>query len=666
MSAVRRLYQGTFFAALTLVSACQAPERGRTGLEATQSLRAPYSSNYSGPAMIGAKETTLLTPEGVPQNGPLYENSGDKVTLNLVNVPIAVAAKSIFVDILKSNFTVSDGVRGNITLQTARPTSKQALVDIFETVLHQRGYAIKKQGNTFLISAGDQMITGSISMSDGQSVTTGKQARIVPLNYISASEMASIIKPLAPQGVMSIDERRNIIVLSGSNSEISGMLESVKLFDVDWMRGMAASLFPLQSGTDPSIIVKQMQEIFYTGPDKDISTVKFLPSRELGGILVISPRRIYIDRARTLIARLDNAAGYGTSQTFVYHVQNRTAKELATVLQSAFSGGQTSTAAVTTDAATSSASSAGSLGGRVSVVADESNNSLVIAASRRDYDRMLSMLASLDKMPGQVLIEAVIAEAALNDQLKFGLHYSVGVGNYFKFTNDDNGAIPSDTAGFTYSATSPDFRVVLNALSRITDVKVVSSPNLTVLDNHTAKLQVGDQVPIISQSATSSTTGTTTTEVQMKDTGVILNVTPRISSNGHILLDIEQEVSDVISTTSSTINSPTIRQRKVSSTVEVGDGQSIVIGGLVQEQQQKGTDAIPILGKLPVIGAAFRSRNDQTKRTELMIFIRTRIIHNEAEARTIADEFRAGLSDITIQNPEVKPSNSWDILRVMQ
>jgi general secretion pathway protein D len=663
MSAQKKMCLGAFCAALMLVSGCQAPRGGRTGLEATQSLRAPGSGLYRGPAATVARETTLLTPDGVPQNGPLYETTGDKVTLNLVNVPIAVAAKSIFTDILKSNFTVADGVQGNITLQTARPMSKQALVDIFETVLQQRGYSIKKQGNTFMINPGDSMVTGSISVSDGQGVTTGKQARIVPLNFISASEMAGIIKSLSPQGVLSIDDKRNILVLNGTSTEISGMLESVKLFDVDWMRGMAASLFPLQSGADPSIIVKQLQEIFYAGQDKDSGTVKFLPSRELGGILVISPRRIYIDRARQLIARLDNAAGYGTTQTFVYRVQNRTAKELAAVLQSAFSGGQTVAA---TNSADPAAESGALSGGKVSVVADESNNSLVIAASRRDYDRMLGMLASLDKMSGQVLIEAVIAEAALTDQLKFGLRYSVGAGNFFKFTNADDGALTNEAAGFTYSATSPDFRVVLNALSRVTDVKVVSSPNLTVLDNHTAKLQVGDQVPIISQSATSSTTGTTTTEVQMKDTGVILNVTPRISSNGHILLDIEQEVSDVVNTTSSTINSPTIRQRKVSSTVEVGDGQSIVIGGLVQEQQQKGTDAVPILGKLPIIGAAFRSRNDQTKRTELMIFIRTRIIHNEVEAKVIADEFRAGLSDISIRNPDVKPSNTWDLLRIAE
>jgi general secretion pathway protein D len=269
-------------------------------------------------------------------------------------------------------------------------------------------------------------------------------------------------------------------------------------------------------------------------------------------------------------------------------------------------------------------------------------------------------------MPSQVLIEAVIAEATLNDQLKFGLRYSLGASNVFKYTNDADGEIAANLAGFTYSALSANFSVVLNALSAVTQVKVLSSPTLTVLDNHTAKLQVGDQVPVISESATSGTTGTTTTSIQMKDTGVILGVTPRISSNGHILLDIEQEVSDVVSTTTSTINSPTIRQRKVSSTVEVGDGQSIVIGGLVQEQEQKNTDAIPVLGKLPVIGAAFRNRANQTKRTELMIFIRTRIMRDQNDAQAITEEFRNGLSAVTINRPASPQTHAWDLLRMME
>ncbi len=675
-----RSVKGAVLLATALLGACQnqAPGHGRTGLEATQSSRAPFfGTENRAPNAASRREIALLTPQSeAPQ--PHFEPQGDKVTLNLVNTPIPVVAKVIFADILKSNFSVADGVNGNVTIQTARPTSKQALVDIFETILNERGYGIEKKGGAFLVSGTDQIRTGSIGQADASGISAGRQARIVPLNYIAAKQMADIIKAYSPDGVMQTDDRRNIIVLRGNNAEIEGMLSSIRLFDVDWMRGMSASLFPLDSGADPTIVVKQLQTLFAaaTSGDGDAGMVKFLPSRELKAILVIAQRPAYLDRARTIIARLDDAASYGTRQTFVYRVQNRNAKDLASVLQRALGGGGITAAVESsqtesgdtqqTSSALAVASQPTGLGTEVSVVADETNNSLVIVSSKRDYNRILGVLFSLDRMPSQVLIEAVIAEAALNDQLKFGLRYSIGAGNVFKFTNDENGQVQSGLAGFTYSALSANFSVVLNALSAVTQVKVLSSPTLTVLDNHTAKLQVGDQVPVISESATSGTTGTTTTSIQMKDTGVILGVTPRISSNGHILLDIEQEVSDVVNTTTSTINSPTIRQRKVSSTVEVGDGQSIVIGGLVQEQQQKSTDAIPVLGKLPVIGAAFRNRNTQAKRTELMIFIRTRIMRDQNDAQAITEEFRSGLSAVTIDRPSTSASNTWDLLRITE
>lgn len=664
---------------------------GRTGLEATQSLSAPLPSGARQPAYPGGQvgrgngEISLLSEESTGPSRPTFEDRGDKVTLNLVNVPIAMAAKAVFSEILKKNFSVSDAISGTVTLQTTRPMSKQALVDTFEAVLSARGYGISRQGDTFMIGVLDGVKTGSVRVSNGGDVSTGQQARIVPLAFTSATEMERIVKSIAPEGVLRVDTQRNMLVLTGTNAELNTMQETITLFDVDWMRGMSASIFPLSSGADPAVLVKQLEALFNAGAEESAGTVKFLPSRELEAILVISPRRVYLDRARTIIARLDNAAAGHTGQTFIYKVENRTAKELAAIVQNSLGNGTAGSSALsalstperatmqdgTTDDRLATAMAAGGNGsasnpGNISVVADEANNSLVIVASRRDYDRLLGMLTRLDRMPSQVLIEAVIAEATLDDTLKFGLRYSLGAANVFKFTNDDDGNIANDTSGFTYSAKSTDFRAVLNALSRITDVKVVSSPTLTVLDNRTAKLQIGDQVPTVSESRTSDIGDNTVTKVEMKDTGVILNVTPRISSNGHILLDIDQEVSDVVNTTTSGIDSPTIRQRKVSSTVVIGDGQSIVIGGLVQEKRQKSTDGVPVLGKLPIIGAAFRTRNDIAKRTELMIFIRARVMRDQTAAQTVADEFRSRLNAISLQQPGTASSSTWDLLRMTE
>jgi general secretion pathway protein D len=196
--------------------------------------------------------------------------------------------------------------------------------------------------------------------------------------------------------------------------------------------------------------------------------------------------------------------------------------------------------------------------------------------------------------------------------------------------------------GFNYLLNATDFNVVVNALQGITRVNVISSPNLTVMDNRTAKLQVGDQVPIVKQTGQSALAAGAPilNQIEMKDTGVILSVTPRVNKNGLVVLDINQEVSDVVPTTTSSINSPTIRQRRVATSIAVQDGHSLAIGGLVQEKALITNESLPVLGDLPLIGPAFRNRVDSRVRTELIIFIRPRVIRGTADADRISQDFR--------------------------
>jgi general secretion pathway protein D len=186
----------------------------------------------------------------------------------------------------------------------------------------------------------------------------------------------------------------------------------------------------------------------------------------------------------------------------------------------------------------------------------------------------------------------------------------------------------------------------LNALNAITNVNVISSPSLTVAANKTAMLQVGDQVPITTQSAVSVlTTGAPlVNSVSYRDTGVILSITPRINKSGRVLLDIEQEVSSVVPTTSSEINSPTIRQRRVRTTVMLNDGEGLALGGMMQTNKSVANTQIPIIGDLPLLGNAFKQKDNQIGKTELIIIITPHVIRNLDEARAVTDEFRRELS----------------------
>jgi general secretion pathway protein D len=185
-------------------------------------------------------------------------------------------------------------------------------------------------------------------------------------------------------------------------------------------------------------------------------------------------------------------------------------------------------------------------------------------------------------------------------------------------------------------------RAVLSALAQDSRVNVLSSPSVMVLDNQEANIRVGDQVPIRTSESTSALTDdpVTVTSIQYRDTGVSLRVTPRVNAGGMVRLDIEQEVNDVSTTTSSGIDSPTIQQRLIKSTVAVQSGETIVLGGLIRETTGTDQSGIPVLYKLPVIGALFGATTVSTRRTELIVLLTPRVAHDAGEARAITEDFR--------------------------
>jgi general secretion pathway protein D len=271
----------------------------------------------------------------------------------------------------------------------------------------------------------------------------------------------------------------------------------------------------------------------------------------------------------------------------------------------------------------------------VRVVADDKNNALVIFAKPRDYRMIESTIKRLDIIPLQVLIEATIAEVTLNDKLNYGLQFFLKNGkSSFSLSNIASGAVTSVFPGFNYVLAGSSATVVLNALSSVTDVNVVSSPQLMVLDHQTAVLQVGDQVPIPTQQAQSTLApgAPVIDTIEYRDTGVILTVMPRVNSSGLVTLDITQEVSNVSPTTSSTLNAPTINQRRITTSVIVQDGATVALGGLITDNLDRGRSGIPFLSDIPILGALFGTRNNSKARTELLVMLSPKVVRNAQEA----------------------------------
>jgi general secretion pathway protein D len=674
----------------------------------------------------------------------------DGVTLSLSEASIASAAKVVLGDMLRQSYTISDKVKGTITLQTPQPVTRARLLEMFEAALQSQGAGIVTVDGTARILPIEEAIASGAPIlprgATGRNVA-GINTEVVQLRHVSAPEMERLLKSVAPASTaIRIDQQRNIIIATGTRNDLAALRDAVAVFDVDWMRGMSFAMFPVESA-DPEAIAQELDVVFANdreGAGKGV--VRFVPNRRLKSILVISARQEYLGRAEGWLRKLDMVGRATEKQVHVYHVQNRPAQELAQLLQRVYAGqeqtrgstalvtgstapaGSTQTSApaavfdpvavaptraaatqttipglpalpvsplppaprdaggnATTPAVAGLPALDAPASGRpateaahrpiddratgISIVPDEHNNSLVITATAAEFRRMRQILARVDVAPSQVLLEATIAEVTLNDELKLGMRWFFQSGrSQFKLTDSLLGSVGPVAPGFSYFLNKVNVQVVLNALQSITNVNIVSSPSLMVLDNKKATLQVGDEVPFPTQSAVGvlAPGAPLVNTITTRNTGIILGITPRISDNGRILLDIEQEVSDAVATTSSTIDAPTIQQRKIRTTVAVNDGESIVLAGLIQDKATRERAGVPKLLEIPVVGNLFKDKTDTIKRTELLIAITPRIVNDKHQMRDVVEEFRGKLNFNTRPQRERLPSRREQLDRLQR
>jgi general secretion pathway protein D len=289
----------------------------------------------------------------------------------------------------------------------------------------------------------------------------------------------------------------------------------------------------------------------------------------------------------------------------------------------------------------------------VRITADPVNNTLLIYANQEHYRVIEQTLRQLDRPQLQVSIDATIAEITLNDNLNYGVQFflksrDVGAG-------DDKGSgLLSTGTSAVLGRALPGFnfllgpenepRMILNALRGVSDVKVLSTPSVVVLDNQVATLQVGDQVPVATASATvlSGTGAPVVNTIDYRNTGVILRVVPRINSNGNVLLDIEQEISNVAAGSAGSLT-PTVSQRRVKSSIAVASGQTVLLAGLISERSENSRSGLPLVDQLGEFGKLFGNNNKVGQRTELIIFIRPQIVRDGVDAMRVAEELRTKL-----------------------
>lgn len=606
--------------------------------------------------------------------------SGPGVIINFEQAPIAEVVRVILGETLKAPFTIEDGVTGSVSLVSQRAFTNEELLSLLEQLLAVNGAVlVRGDDDVYRVLPRPKVketVVPLVGREGRRQSAVGYRTEVFTPRHIGATELRTLLTPMiSPRVELTVDEQRNIIIAAGTGPELTQLREALVEFDVDWMAGMSVGLFPV-SLADVSELSRELNLLVRGSADGGAGTVvRIEPLERLGAILVVTSEPAYLDRVETWIERLDKVTDSDERRLFVYRVQNGKAADLANVLnvivQSGVAGGSSAAAPALApgydpvEIGTAREPRPANAVRRPNVpptnstapqiIADESNNALVIMATAREFRMIQAALRQLDLPPLQVLIEASIIEVSLLDDLQYGVEW------FFKNNFDvdgetkqgfglldlGGGGIGPLAPGFSYALVddASQVRAVLNMLASESELNVLSSPSLMVLGNQTATINVGDEVPIPTRQSVSNIdpAAPTVNEIEYRDTGVILEVTPRVNSGGLVTMDVAQEVSDVGPTTTSGIDAPTFQQRKIASTVAVQSGNTVILGGLIRDRAVTGESGIPVLYKIPVLGKLFGATNNTAQRTELLVLITPRVVGNASDATEITRAFRTKL-----------------------
>lgn len=620
-------------------------------------------------------------------------------SLNFDDADLAEVVKVILSDILKQNYVFSPKVGGKVTLQTTQALTKDELIPTLEMLLGMNNAALIKDGEVFRIEPTSEAAYSTDFLSRGK---YGFQVRVIPVRYVSVENITEVLKPLLQEKtVLNIDKARNLLVVSGSSDELSRVQDMVNTFDVDVLKGRSFGIFPL-AHVEPETIIEELETVF--NKTEDSTFVQFLSIERLNAVLAITQQAKYLRDVETWVLRLDKANTSAGGGVNVYKVQHADAVELATTLNDIFTGASTSkrrnkvakvapgqdAGQVTNKPDTPTPSErpqparslgAGGLdgdphianiGSNVRIIPDEPNNSVIVVSTAQEYEVIRSVITQLDIIPLQVLIDATIVSVTLTDNLQYGIqwfltHFNDGTNVVSTGGGASTAAIAAAaaTGGFGYSFVnnSNTIRAVLNAQAQDNKLNVISSPSLMVLNNQEASIQVGDEIPLRTTESTNTNAGSgastnpiQTSSIQQRKTGVKLKVKPRVNASGLVIMDIEQSVETAINTTTSNIDSPTIQSREITSNVAVHSGETIVLGGLIDENSTNNKTGVPLLHQLPIIGTLFGSNTRNQTKTELVVLITPRVVKSRQDSGLIASEFRRKLTGIYEIPVEKKPA----------
>ena len=621
-----------------------------------------------GDSSISAEQQTII--DEINRDGAMLEFDGfqeviptseqalveDVVEFNYEQADLRLVLEEL-ADALDISIVIDPTIDNKISIRTssARPLTQADIWPLIRLLTRDAGVVLNRVGNVYnarkISSALPVEIATPSTLGQG---TAARILQITPLTFISTEAAVQVIEPLlAPDGMVRTLVGNGTLAISASESQLQRINELLFLVDADPFQNQGIHLYQLFNANAVEV-AEELTEILLliegTTPAYQVKGIE-----RINGILVTAPAARGFEEISRWVQILDSDGQEQVEQLFHYQVNNLNAVELAETLSEVFEDGDNvpeianrgngrannrrdSVELVDGDNVVTSNSTSTIVSANLSVkiVADEATNSLLIRSTARDYRQLLTTINQLDAVPLQVMINAVIAQITLSEATKFGVDWSriaadsavnsISTNTSTSFAPQLGGLL--FTKSFIDGASQVD--ATLQAIAINNDVQLLARPSLTVANNQEGDIQIGSQVPV-EQGQSIGTGGFATTNIQYRDTGIVLSITPQINNVGIVNLIIRQELSSVDGGATGVNNNPVFNNQEINTTVVVRNGENVVLGGLIQTDTENLNTGVPGLNRLPVLGRLFSYQQETVERRELFIVLRPEIINLNSE-----------------------------------
>lgn len=680
--------RGSLFAMSFVITACGVFDSNRRALDASSEVIKRETPVRSSAARLASSELldiqtvnndaqdvliSEVNRDGEPLSFLPYDNSvlvldelvasEDVVEFNYEQADLRIVLEQL-AEVLSISLVIDPSIDDKVSVRTSpsQPLTQADIWPLIGLLTRDAGVVVEQVGNFYNVRKAPNSLPRSIiSPEDLGDSSSSEVMQITPLTFVSIESAIGVIEPLLDSGG-SI--RRllspNMLAISGSEELLTRVNALLSIIDSDPFLNQGLFLRRLDNASAVEVATELNEILQLVEGGSPTYQVKGI--ERINAILVTAPASRGFQEINRWVQILDAASQEQVEQLFYYPVKNLSAVELGETLSDIFeaengrdslsspeglgerafidrSSDQDQEGIATSRRGTTGVENAAAAANlKVSIVADEATNSLLIKSTVRDYRQLLTTINQLDAVPLQVMINAVIAQITLTDSNRFGVDWTRVASNSAVqpiSTETSTGYVPSSLGGLMFSKSFIDgaaqVDATLQAISVNNEVELLARPSLTVINNQEGEIQIGSQVPV-QQGQSLGTAGVSTTNIQYRDTGIVLSITPQINSDGIVNLAIRQELSSVESGAEGVNNNPIFNNQEINTTVVVRDGENVVLGGLIQTDVESLNTGVPVLNRVPLVGNLFSYRQQATQRRELFIVLRPEIVNLNSQS----------------------------------